>query len=326
MFTRLMILFAALAAAPRVAFAATTFELEPGITVLEPITHGKLTVYPLIQRARIENPEKYLTLKQGVAKGVVKISEMPGGGDVNHLRVKNTSDQSLLLLAGEIVLGGQQDRVTSTDTVIEPKSSRVVPVFCVEHGRWSGNQAFGGTGGVAEGKLRRLARYEKNQSGVWDHVAQKTAALKGGSSTGTYRTLATGKQGEEAIKPFRESIGAQVRAHPQTKSMVGLMTAVNGNILSIDIFDDPSMFSEYRDSLLDAAYLDASALDLKPADRPVSEASVKSWVGENEAAPPKPAAQSATSITELKDSVGSVGTDVTVGKRKVYRSYQNKKY
>ena len=178
MLTRRTLLFAALALAPSGAFAAT-FELEPGITVLEPLSHGTLSVYPLVQTARAVVPsDKYLSLKQGVSKGVVTVSEMPNGGDVNRLQVKNTSAQPLLLLSGEIVLGGKQDRVTSTDTVVEANSTRVVAVFCVEHGRWNGQAAFGGTGGFAEGKLRRLARYEKDQSGVWNHVAKKTAALK----------------------------------------------------------------------------------------------------------------------------------------------------
>lgn len=325
MLTRRTLLFATLALVPSGAFAAP-FELEPGITVLEPLSHGALSVYPLVQTERAAVPSgKYLSLKQGVATGVVTVSEMPNGGDVNRLRVKNTSAQPLLLLSGEIVLGGKQDRVTSTDTVVEANSARVVSVFCVEHGRWNGQAAFAGTGGFAEGKLRRLARYEKDQSGVWNHVAKKTAALKASSSTGTYRAVATGKQGEEAMKPYREHIGAQMRAHPQAKSMVGLMTAVNGNILSIDVFDDPGMFSEYRAQLLDAAYLDASALDLKPTTKPVAQA-VKELVSENEAALPVQTSQSATSQTETKNSLNAIGTGVTAGKRKLYRSYQSKNY
>ena len=241
MLTRRTLLFAALALAPSGAFAAT-FELEPGITVLEPLSHGTLSVYPLVQTARAVVPsDKYLSLKQGVSKGVVTVSEMPNGGDVNRLQVKNTSAQPLLLLSGEIVLGGKQDRVTSTDTVVEANSTRVVAVFCVEHGRWNGQAAFGCTGGFAEGKLRRLARYENDQPGEFKHVANKPAAPKDSNSTSTSRPVATGKQGEEAMKPYRVSIGAQMNAHPQAKSMVGLMIAVNGNILSIDVFDDPGM-------------------------------------------------------------------------------------
>lgn len=314
-------------ALPQLVFAASGFELQPGVQLLEPFTHGKLSVYPVVKVAPGEgDATRYLTLKQGLKEKLVSVREMAGGGDVNHVRVKNKSDRPLLLLAGELILGGQQDRVMNTDTILEAKSSRVVEVFCVEHGRWAGQGQFGGSGGLAEGKLRRLARYGHSQAGVWEHVAKKTAALKASSSTGTYRTLAAGKEGAAVMEPFRVEIGDKVKAHPDADKMVGLMTAVNGNILSLEIFASAELFREYRDQMLDSAYLDASGLDLKPAAAAPSEQSVKAWVNENEKAAPKAVDATPTSDTRSKESRGSFGTHVDSKKGNVYRTIQSKQY
>ena len=309
------------------ASAATGFELEPGLQVLEPFSHGKLSVYPVIRVAPGEGDEtKYMTLQQGLKEKLVSVREIPGGGDVNHVTVRNGSDRPLLLLAGELILGGQQDRLISADLLIEPKSRRKIDVFCVEHGRWSGQGQFGQLGGFAEGKLRRIARAEGNQSGVWDQVAKKTAALKASSDTGTYRTLATGKAGDEVMKPFRADIGEKLAAHPDVAKMVGLMTTVNGNILSLEVFASPELFLEYREQLLSSAYLDASGLEMKAAAAKPSEDSVKAWVKSNEVAAPKAVNATPISGTQSTENADSYGTRLDSKKGNVYRNIQSKKY
>ena len=309
------------------ASASSGFELEPGIQVLEPFTHGTLSVYPVIRVAPGEGDEtKYLTLKQGLKEKLVSVREIPGGGDVNHVTVRNSSDRPLLLLAGELILGGQQDRLISADTLLEPRTSRSIEVFCVEHGRWSGQGQFGALGGLAEGKLRRIARADHDQSGVWAHVAQKTSALKASSNTGTYRTLATGKEGDAVMRPFRADIGDKLAAHPDVAKMVGLMTAVNGNILSLEVFASPQLFLEYRDQLLSSAYLDASGLELKAAAAQPSEVSVKAWVKSNEAAAPRAVNATPISGTQATENADSYGTRINSKQGNVYKNIQSKKY
>src|SRR5205823_4196418 len=140
----------------------------------------------VVRDAKVRNTAEYLTLRAGLERKEVRVEELGGGGSVNTLRVTNQSRRPLLLLGGEIVLGGQQDRVISRDTVLAPGQSAEVAVFCVEHGRWSGGRSFTTAGGLAEGNLRARARYGKNQSAVWDQVARKNKALGAESDTGTY--------------------------------------------------------------------------------------------------------------------------------------------
>ena len=67
------------------------------------------------------------------------------GAEVNRLVLINNSDHPLLLLAGEVVTGGKQDRVIGVDRIVSPKSGPIdLSVFCVEPGRWvASSEHFG---------------------------------------------------------------------------------------------------------------------------------------------------------------------------------------
>ena len=58
--------------------------------------------------------------------------------DVNELAIRNLSNQDIYVQAGDIVRGGDQDRMISIDFIVPPKSGRMpIAAFCVESGRWN---------------------------------------------------------------------------------------------------------------------------------------------------------------------------------------------
>ena len=126
--------------------------VPPGYKVLEPIRHGNLTVFPVVAAKSYPTGE-FLTLDEGLRSGEVVVTEAgsvqglirrhptPGirhdGAQVNRLVLVNNSKRPLLLLAGEIVTGGKQDRVIGKDRIVPAESDPVdLSVFCVEPGRW----------------------------------------------------------------------------------------------------------------------------------------------------------------------------------------------
>src|SRR5271157_5940400 len=130
--------------------------------VLAPISRGNLTIFPVVTD-RTHDTRNFLTLDEGVRSGEVVVSEagsvrplirgheryMPrDGAEVNRLVLVNNSDRPLILLAGEIVTGGKQDRVVGKDRIVPSNSDPIdLAVFCVEPGRWTGTSAqFGGMG------------------------------------------------------------------------------------------------------------------------------------------------------------------------------------
>ena len=124
----------------------------PGYKVLEPIRHGNLTVFPVVAGKSYPTGE-FMTLDEGLRSGDVVVTEAGNvqglirrhstpavrsdGAQVNRLVLVNNSKRPLLLLAGEIVTGGKQDRVIGKDRIVPAESDPVdLSVFCVEPGRW----------------------------------------------------------------------------------------------------------------------------------------------------------------------------------------------
>src|SRR5579863_6488144 len=184
--------------------------------VLEPIRHGSLTVFPVIAPKSYATGE-FLTLDEGLRSGDVVVTEygnirgllrrrpVPAvprqSAEVNRLVLINNSKRPLLLLAGEIVTGGQQDRVIGKDRIVPAESDPVdLSVFCVEPGRWvassdhfgtsgatygsAGNGTVGGpthgaaTGAVmAQPSVRAKAMGDKDQSQVWAEVRKQQQSM-----------------------------------------------------------------------------------------------------------------------------------------------------
>ena len=189
-----------------------------GYRVLDPIRHGNLTVFPVVSAKSYPTGE-FLTLDEGLRSGEVVVTEAGSvqglirrhpvatiqhdGAQVNRLVLVNNSKQPLLLLAGEIVTGGKQDRVIGKDRIVPPESDPVdLDVFCVEPGRWvATSQHFGaseamygsaargaGSGAVggpvpapralmAQPSVRAKAMADKDQGEVWAEVRKQQAAV-----------------------------------------------------------------------------------------------------------------------------------------------------
>jgi hypothetical protein len=182
-------------------------EVSPaGYKVLDPIRHGNLTVFP-VAGPRSHDTSQFITLDEGLKSGDVVVTEAGNvrglicrhgtpiqpqqSAEVNRLVLVNNSKRPLLLLAGEIVAGGKQDRVIGKDRIVPPEGDPVdLSVFCVEPGRWvatsekfgaSGNMYGGSAAGggtlMAQPSVRAKAMGDKNQSAVWSEVAKQREAI-----------------------------------------------------------------------------------------------------------------------------------------------------
>ncbi|MGH9817594.1 MAG: ARPP-1 family domain-containing protein, partial [Candidatus Acidiferrales bacterium] len=93
------------------------------------------------------------------------------GATVNTLVLVNRSKRPLLLLAGEVVTGGKQDRIIGKDRIVPPGAEPLpLDVFCVERGRWSAGNAFKASNLMAHPSVREKAAVAKKQGEVWDAV------------------------------------------------------------------------------------------------------------------------------------------------------------
>lgn len=274
---------------------------EAGVTgsyqVLAPIRHGNLTIFPVLS-SHSRDTSQFLTLDEGLRSGEVVVTEAGSvaplvrprypnsvwqerpadGARVNQLVLVNNSKRPLLLLAGEIVTGGKQDRIIGKDRLVPAESDPIdLSVFCVEPGRWVGSSArfeapkLDGRvmGAMAQPSVRSKAMAEKDQRQVWYEVGKSRAAMtetievSGGnaaqaplrelSQTSSYaRTIENGAVAgkiDELATPLEQgyrSVIAQLR----DKNAVGVVVAVNGQIIWADVFASTRLLEKYWPKLV----------------------------------------------------------------------------
>ncbi len=322
--TLVLLIVAFLTCLSELARAAPGDALGADAQLLPPIQFRQLAVFPVVRKvASAKSDTQYLTLSEGVQKKLVKVSEDGAGGNVNQVQVANQSDRPLLLLGGEVILGGQQDRILGKDTVVPAHEHMAVQVFCVEHGRWNGQREFSSAGGFADGKLRVRAKFKSDQQAVWAEVAKKNSALNVSPSTGTYRNLAVGAEGEKAKKPYRDHLAAELGKLAEQKNLVGLVAAVNGRIISVDIFANPSLFAAYRDKLMDSIVMGAVDVKEEPKAKPATNADINKFVDGAAAAPGKEILKTKSGRTIEKSGKGVLSSTLeSDDKKPIYQSYQ----
>jgi hypothetical protein len=175
-----------------------TAALEPGKAdggwrLLEPVTYENLSIFPVVN-ANSTDTSWFLTLDDGLASGEVQVREQgtegmvrnrdggirpaySDGASVNQLVLINRSKRPLLLLAGELVSGGKQDRIIGKDRLV-PAGSEPLPldVYCVEHGRWSSGANFTDAKTIVHPSVREQAAVQQDQIRVWSAVRSGTTA------------------------------------------------------------------------------------------------------------------------------------------------------
>src|SRR6202040_1682578 len=160
------------------------------------------SIFPVVSGSS-QDTSSFLTLEQGLASGEVIVSERGAtgmvrrrgevrpiavpqydtGASVNQLVLINRSKRPLLLLAGELVSGGKQDRIIGKDRIV-PVGAEPLPldVFCVEHGRWTGSSSqFTAAKTIVHPSVREQAAVDQKQTEVWAAVASGTMAGASGS-------------------------------------------------------------------------------------------------------------------------------------------------
>ncbi|MCB9230483.1 MAG: hypothetical protein H6581_02395 [Bacteroidia bacterium] len=237
------------------------------------LTFGNLRIYPIVANdnffAANKGVGKYVTLENALEKQNVSITErsgdllnanedwqvqeVGGGAQVNSLMIENTSNDTVFIMAGELIKGGKQDRVIAQDLKIPPKSGKVdLSVFCVEHGRWSygdTEEKFNGYGKVSSLNVRKAAVQEKDQQAVWDSVANITAKNGASSHTGTYNELEKSRKLQVDLDKY---VSHFTHLPYDGKEVVGMVGVTGDRIIGCDIFATHDLFQSQFNNLLHA--------------------------------------------------------------------------
>jgi hypothetical protein len=280
--------------------------------VLAPIESGNLLLFPVVRASgKSAGETPFITLDEGIKSGQVEVTEagraqglvrqrgMIGvppyrgdgypqypnhnegyrGDEVNTLVLVNNSGKPLLLLAGEIVTGGKQDRVIAKDRIVPAGSEPIdLGVFCIEPGRWTASsETFSASAKapahsfMVQPSVRERAMVAKDQQEVWNSVrgsisqmevaAAPSASTAMGGGSGYYRSMGTTSYAramednsvsakvDEAVAPVMKSRD-QVIAQLRKEGAIGVVVAVRGEIVWADLFVDTDLLSRYWTKLV----------------------------------------------------------------------------
>ncbi len=245
-------LVALAAAGPKDDIAGLIRSLKPG----NPVVHKNLTVFPLTGNST--GSGAYVLLDKAIADGDVEVQEKEGG-EVNTVRVRNTSKKYVFGMAGQIITGAKQNRMLGKDIILPPGSGWLdVSVYCVEHGRWSGvSMEFGSKGQIAAGRVRAKAANTQSQSGVWDEVQANNAELGIVTESDRFDAVFDDSKVQAGLGGYQKEL--EKKLPKLAPNAVGVAVAVGDRIVCCDVFSTPALFQKLWPRLLESYVIDAMA-------------------------------------------------------------------
>ena len=256
-------------------------------------TFGNLRVYPIKAKEsfnrEFSSVGKYMTLQEALAKNKVKITESGNSGTVNNLIVENTSKDTIIIITGDVIKGGKQDRIVSDDIVLSPSSGKKnLSVYCVEAGRWSEGSNAGVaarnnssvSANAAEFKsyynkgsvsLRKVVEKEKDQSKVWSKVDELNSTNKTETSTKTYTAMT---QSADFTKKLDQYLTFFKNKFDKDSTVIGVVVVTSNKVIGCDMFATHDMFLKQYQSLLHS-YATEAIVNGKPIT--ITTQTVKSY-------------------------------------------------
>jgi hypothetical protein len=279
---------------------ATAGKPDGGWRLLEPISYENLTVFPVVGPSAYDT-SAFLTLEDGLSRGEVIVQEQSSetmvrdrdgvrpavqsygaGPSVNQLVLINRSKRPLLLLAGELVSGGKQDRVIAKDRIV-PVGSAPLPlnVFCVEHGRWSAGSQFTEAKTIVHPSVREQAAVNQRQGDVWASVTAGSVAprpsaapaaqvsqdalaatIDSEATTQSYNKIYGSRRVSASVDGMVDEVQRRFRketAGLKGERVVGVVIAYGGEVAWSDIFASGELFDQYWSKLLRSYAVEAVA-------------------------------------------------------------------
>ena len=243
-----------------------------------PISDGALSILPLRSTAHVS--ARYVLLGQAVSRGTLAIAEVSDAGSVPNLQAVNQGPWPVLIFDGEELVGAKQNRIANT-TILVGVGKTILPVSCVEEGRWSHRTPAFRSGeyashpglrrakerqvrerGMAEASRRagsvnpgafpgeaqhlRAERFGADQGRVWGEVARTARLMKSKSPTmamaDTYETAKD--ELTRIVQVFQPDI------LPAPNDTVGALVFIADEFVCLDLLQPAKRFLRLYPKLL----------------------------------------------------------------------------
>ena len=252
-------------------------DLVSSLEVGPPAVAGNLSLYPLFQTTAAPAgwAAPYLLYEHAQTMSLVSIEEQGEGGVVSELGVHNMAAQPVLLVEGEVLLGMKQTRVLNITVLVPADSRLVVPVSCVEAGRWqsvsvqaTGKASVNLAPSVRAAKTVTVARsvrsarsFASDQHAVWQGVDRVLDAHDIPSSSRSYAAMAADGA------PQLTGLARSIRPAP---GQIGILACVGREVACVDVFEAPAVLASLWSGLVASYQADsliAEAAAVPPGTR-----------------------------------------------------------
>lgn len=229
------------------------------ITLGKARVHTNLTMFPLTAEENIE--PCYRLLDDALAQGCARVTEVSESGSVPELKFINECDRPVLLLDGEELVGAKQNRILNLSVLAPANQTIVIPVSCVEAGRWRADStefASASRAHYAAGRARKAVHVtqslrvagsrQSDQAEVWADISEKSMRMSACSDTDAAAAL---------YETHRARLDDYLDAFSAAENQAGALFAINGEVTGLDLFDSPATLKSLLPKLVQSYALDA---------------------------------------------------------------------
>ncbi|HJX35052.1 MAG TPA: DUF6569 family protein [Desulfatiglandales bacterium] len=222
-------------------------------------SYKNMALFPLLSTYSLDLD--YLLLDEALAAEVIEIVEAVKEGAVPELKVINKSPRMILILDGEELVGAKQNRIVNTTILVQGNGQIIIPVSCVEMGRWSyESPSFRSEQRIMSSELRAMkarqvqsslrstGNYRSDQAAIWDGISEK-ASRRGARSPSMAMS--------EIYKKDRSSIDEYAKHFRLIDSQTGAVFMINGKVVGMDSFGKADSFLKVFRKLVESYALDA---------------------------------------------------------------------
>ena len=210
----------------------------------DPVKKKNITIFFLQSKTKLEN--NFLTLEESISKSLVDIKEINSKGTIRYLKVSNKSNQKLLILGSEQIIGNalKQNRVVNNTTLVPEQTTIMLSVSCCEKNRWSPavannirtSESLYFTKGRINNSVDIFDNNKTDQFKIWDDIAEKLDEFNTKSFTGTL---------EDTYNKNKLYFDEITNYFKINENDVGVVAAIGNRLVNVEIFSSNKLLRMY---------------------------------------------------------------------------------
>ena len=212
--------------------------------ISDPVKKNNITIFFLQSKTKLEN--NFLTLEESISKSLVDIKEINSKGTIRYLKVSNKSNQKLLILGSEQIIGNalKQNRVVNNTTLVPEQTTIMLSVSCCEKNRWSPavannictSESLYFTKGRINNSVNIFDNNKTDQFKIWDDIAEKLDEFNTKSFTGTL---------EDTYNRNKLYFDEITNYFTINENDVGVVAAIGNRLVNVEIFSSNKLLKMY---------------------------------------------------------------------------------